>query len=153
MHKLVTDLKVIPGEEVALQHQLLVFDIRFSVPPKPKRKFMPHLKVWKLTDPHGRNHFQEVFSLHASASAGVPEAATEDIWNNIKTGLLKTTEEVCGTTRLAFKAWKTGKGTRASYHAAKCIARRAVHHARQEADKEVYKNIDSKSSEVYRLAN
>ena len=28
-----------------------------------------------------------------------------------------------------------------------------MHHARQEADKEVYKNIDSKSSEVYRLAN
>ena len=28
-----------------------------------------------------------------------------------------------------------------------------VHHARQEADKEVYKNIDPKSSELYRLAN
>ena len=53
----------------------------------------------------------------------------------------------------AFKAWKTGKGTRASYHAAKRIARRAVHHAHQEADKEVYKNIDLKSSELYRLAN
>ena len=109
-------------------------------------------------------------------SAGVPDAATEVIWNNLKTGLLKTTEEVCGTTRphhwrretwwfkrtcgrghsakrQAFKAWKTGKGTRASYHAVKCIARRAVHHARQEADKEVYKNIDLKSSELYRLAN
>ena len=34
-----------------------------------------------------------------SASAGVPDAATEDIWNNLRTGLLKTTEEVCGTTR------------------------------------------------------
>ena len=88
-------------------------------------------------------------------------------------GLLKTTEEVCGTTRphhwrretwwwnehvgevitaqrQAFKAWKTGNlGTRASYHSAKRTARRAVHHARQEADKEVYKNINSKSSEIY----
>ena len=45
----------------------------------------------------------------------------------------------------AFKAWKTGKGTRASYDA-KRIARQAVHHARQEADKKVYKNIDPKSS-------
>ena len=45
------------------------------------------------------------------------------------------------------------KGTRASYHAAKPIARRAVHHARKEADKEVYKNIDPKSSELYCLAN
>ena len=48
---------------------------------------------------------------------------------------------------------RLGKGTRASYHAAKRIARRAAHHARQEADKEVYKNIDPKSSELYRLAN
>ena len=28
-----------------------------------------------------------------------------------------------------------------------------MHHARQEADKKVYKNIDPKSSKVYRLAN
>ena len=61
--------------------------------------------------------------------------------------------EVITAKRQAFKAWTTGKGTRASYHAAKRIARCAVHHARQEADKEVYKNIDSKSSEVYCLAN
>ena len=61
--------------------------------------------------------------------------------------------EIITAKRQAFKAWKTGKGTRASYHAAKRIARRAVHYAHQEADKEVYKNIDSKSSEVYRLAN
>ena len=160
MRKFVTDVKAIPGEEVALQHQLIVCDMRLDVPPKPKRKFTPRLKVWKLTDPQRRNDFQEVFKLHVSASASVPDAATEDTWNNLKTGLLKTTEEVCGTTRphswrretwwwnehvgevitakwQAFKAWKTSKGTRASYHAAKRIARRAVHHARQEADKEV----------------
>ena len=29
----------------------------------------------------------------------------------------------------------------------------AVHHARQEADKKVFENIDPKISEVYRLAN
>ena len=37
--------------------------------------------------------------MHVSTSAGVADGTTEDIWNNIKTGLLKTTEEVCGTTR------------------------------------------------------
>ena len=99
VRKLVTDVKVIPGEEVALQHQLLVCDRRFDLPPKPNLKFMPRLKVWKLTDPQRRNHFQEVFKLHVSASAGVSDAAIEDIWNNLKTGLLKTTEDVCGTTR------------------------------------------------------
>ena len=61
--------------------------------------------------------------------------------------------EVISAKQQAFKAWKTGKGTRASYHAAKRIARCAVDHARQEADKEVYKNTDPKSSALYRLAN
>ena len=95
MHRLVTDVKVIPGEEVALQNQLLVCDTRIDVPPKSKRKFTPRFKVWKLKDPQTSYHFQEVFNLHARTSAGVADGATEDIWNNIKTGLLKTTEEVC----------------------------------------------------------
>ena len=97
MRKLVTDVKVIPGEEVVLQHQLLVCDMRINVPPKSKRKFTPRLKVWKLKDPQTSNYFQEVFNSHVSASAVIADAATEDIWN-IKTGLLKITE-VCGTTR------------------------------------------------------
>ena len=50
MRRLVTDVKVIPGEEVALQHQLLVCDMRIDVPPKFKRKLIPRLKVWKLKD-------------------------------------------------------------------------------------------------------
>ena len=127
-------------------------------------------------DPQTSSHFQEVFNLHVSTSAGAADGATEDIRNNIKTGLLKITEEVYGTTRphlwrretwwwnehvekataskrTAFKAWKAGKGTRASNDAAKRYTRHAVHHARQEADKKVYENIDPKSSEVYRLAN
>ena len=108
---------------------------------------------------------RRVFNLHVSASAAVADEATEDIWNNLKTGLLKKNEEVCGTTRphcwrretwwwkehiekviaakqKAFKAWKAGKDARASYNAAKRNARHAVHHARQEADKKVYENID-----------
>ena len=79
VRKFVTDVKVIPGQEVAQQHQLLVCDMRFSVPPKSRRKFTSRLKVWKLTDPQRRNHFQEVFNLYVSASAGVPDATTEDI--------------------------------------------------------------------------
>ena len=148
--------------------------MRIDEPPKSKCNFTPRLKVWKLQDPQTSNHFQ-VFNLHASASAGIADAATEDIWNNIKTGQLKTTE-VCGTTRphhwlreicwwnehiekaiaakrKAFKTCKTAIGKRAPYNAAKRIARHAVHHAHQEADKKVYENIDPKSSEVYHLAN
>ena len=79
MRKLVTDVKVIPGEEVALQHQLLVCDMRIDVPPKSKRKFTSRLRVFKLKDPQTSNHFQEAFNLHVSTSASVADRATEDI--------------------------------------------------------------------------
>ena len=62
-------------------------------------------------------------------------------------------EKAIAAKRKAYKAWKTGKSTRASYDAAKQNARHAVHHARQEADKKVCENIDPKSSEIYCLAN
>ena len=96
--------------------------------------------------------------MHVSASAGIADTATKDIWNNIKTGLLRQlrrcvaqlgphqwhhetwwwnehVENAIAAKGNAFKAWKTCKGTRASYDAAKCIARHAVHHAHLEADK------------------
>ena len=79
----VKDVKVILGKEVTLQHLLLVRDMRIDVPPKSKHKFTPGLKVWKLKGPH-----KQLFpGLHVSASAGAADAATEDICNNIKTGL------------------------------------------------------------------
>ena len=53
----------------------------------------------------------------------------------------------------AFKAWKAGKCTRASYNTAKRISRRVVHHAHHEADKMVYDGIDHKLSDIFRLAN
>ena len=62
-------------------------------------------------------------------------------------------KKVIAAKRQAFKALKTGKGTRTSYNEAKRIARHAVHHAHQEADKAVYEKIDLKSSEIYNLAN
>ena len=111
MRRLVTDVKVIPGEEIAQQHQLLICDMRINVPPKSKRW---RCETWWWTE-------------HV--------------------------EKVIASKMQAFKAWKTGKGTRASYNEAKRIARHAVHHARQEADKAVYENIDPKSSEIYGLTN
>ena len=138
---------------IALQHQLLVCNMRIDVP--PKRKFTPSLKVWKLKDPQTNIHFKEVFNSHVCAD--VADAATKAIWNNIKTDLLKITEEVCGTTRphrwrcdswgrmstwkrqllLSGKLSRPGRLVKASYDAAKRIARHAVHHARQGANKNV----------------
>ena len=46
-----------------------------------------------------------------------------------------------------------GNVTKEAYDTTNRIARRTVHHARKDADKTVYENIDPKSSEMFRLAN
>ena len=65
----------------------------------------------------------------------------------------KEVDDAITAKRQAFKAWKAGKCTQASYNTAKRISRRVVHHARHEADKVVYEGIDHKSSDVFHLAN
>ena len=65
----------------------------------------------------------------------------------------KEVDDAITAKRQAFKAWKAGKCTQASYNTAKRISRRVVHHARHEADKVVYEGIDHKSSDIFRLAN
>ena len=89
--KLVMDVKVIPGEEVALQHQLLVWDKMIDMPPQIKRKFTPHPKVWKLRDPQTCSWFQEVFKACVHAVETEVASTTDEIWAKLKTGLLKTT--------------------------------------------------------------
>ena len=50
------------------------------------------------------------------------------LWN-------KEVDDAITAKRQGFKALKDDKCRRASYNTAKCISRRAVHHARHEADK------------------
>ena len=89
--KLVMDVKVIPGEEVALQHQLLVCYMMIDMRPQIKLKFTPCPKVWKLRDPQRCSPFQEVFKAHVPAVETEAATTTEEIWAKLKTGLLKTT--------------------------------------------------------------
>ena len=83
---------MIPGEEVALQHQLLVCDMMIDMPPQIKRKFTPRPKVRKLRDPQTCSRFQKVFKAHVPAVETEGATTTEEIWAKLKTGLLKTTE-------------------------------------------------------------
>ena len=57
---------MIPGEEVALQHQLLVCDMMIDMP--PTRKFIPRPEVWKLRDPEMCSRFQG--SLQGTCARG-----------------------------------------------------------------------------------
>ena len=61
------DVKMIPGEEVALQHQLLVCNMIIDMSPQIKPKFTPRPKELKLRDPQTCSRFQEVFKAHVQA--------------------------------------------------------------------------------------
>ena len=95
--KAVRDVKVIPGEECALQHRLVVCDFTVHIPASKKRKFTPRLRSWKLRDPEVANKFREAFLLKACSSTVTPPGCSvEDLWSNLKTQLLDSAEEACG---------------------------------------------------------
>ena len=74
--------------EIAKGHNCYLIGSKFNQVISSSILSIPNIKalaVWKLKDPQTSNHFQEVFNLHESTSAGVADEATEDIWNNIKT--------------------------------------------------------------------
>ena len=60
----VSNVKVIPGEEVVQLHFLLVSDSTVRISPQKKqkkRKFVSRLRPWKLRDPAGACRFCDVF--------------------------------------------------------------------------------------------
>ncbi|XP_014670792.1 PREDICTED: uncharacterized protein LOC106811605 [Priapulus caudatus] len=122
LHKLIVNVKTIPGEECATQHRLLVCDIKVDIPSLPKRKFVPRLKIWKLKDPVTRQKFRVAFTQRTVDANAV---TTEEKWANLKKNL-------------AF--WVL-------------LKKRAVYHAKSEAEKTVFANIDPKSPDIYRIAN
>ena len=172
--KQVSNVKVILGEECASQHRLLVGDFRVSIPPQPKRKFVPRIKVWKLRDPEKQAELSEVFKAKTLDSELSQTSTVDERWTSLKDKLLQATKQVCGVSsnhpcrkqtwwwnnqveeavrekRRCFKLWKAG-GSRAAYNTAKRISNRAVHQARSEAEKVALQKIDHRSGDVYRLA-
>ena len=172
--KQVSNVKVILGEECASQHGLLVGDFRVSIPPQPKRKFVPRIKLWKLRDPEKQAELSEVFKAKTLDSELSQTSTVDECWTSLKDKLLQATKQVCGVSsnhpwrkqtwwwnnqveeavrekRRCFKLWKAG-GSRAAYNTAKRTSNRAVHQARSEAEKVALQKIDPRSGDVYRLA-
>ena len=91
----VTNVKVIPGEECASQHRLLVCDLRVYIPRPRKRRFVPRLRAWKLRDPATAAKFHGAFRAKVvTEHGGTP--SVEAAWSNLKTPLLEAATEVCG---------------------------------------------------------
>ena len=82
-HKHVMDVKVIPGEEIAKQHHLLVCDFRTDTTPPTKKKFIPHLRIWRLRQPDAQTEYQKAF-ITETTSNNACGSGTEGTWEKLK---------------------------------------------------------------------
>ena len=73
------DMKVIPGNEVVLQHQLLVCDMQMVRPQKTKQKFFSRPEVWKLKGSETCTRFQEVFKEHMLSPESEAGSTAEEV--------------------------------------------------------------------------
>ena len=66
----IRDTKVIPGEECAPQHRLLVYDFRVPNPVKVKHHFQPRIRTWRLKDPNTKASFKQEVQSRLSTGVG-----------------------------------------------------------------------------------
>ena len=90
-------MSVIPGEECALQHHLLVCDLVHTIRRSVKQKFNPRLQTWKLRDPAVAKEFAISLNAKLTAAQIMNFPNVEEIWAHLKKFLLETSLEVCGT--------------------------------------------------------
>ena len=171
--KLVTDVKVIPSEEIVPQHKLLVCDLKLTKPIIVPKIFTPKLKTWKLRESDTIESFQKKFEENlVSDSTEVYDV--ESTWSKLKNTLLDTSKEVCGYTkkhhikretwwwneevenvitekRRCWKAWKLG-GSKEPYLAAKRASKRGVFAAKKAAEELRFSNLKPGDNSVFRLA-
>ncbi len=104
--KLVKDVKVIAGEEIAVQHRLVIGDLRLARPRARKEIFVPRRKTWKLDNKLTRGHFQtQLGKLAKEHKLGVD---IKGKWARLKDCHLKATDLTCGWTKRPTKrhvAW------------------------------------------------
>ena len=94
---MVKNVKVIPGEECALQHHLFVCDLVHTIRRSLKRKFNPRLRTWKLRDPAVAKEFAIFLNAKLTATQVMNFPNVEEMWAHLKNSLLETSSEVCDT--------------------------------------------------------
>ena len=76
--KLVQDIKVIPSEEIAPQHKLIVCDIKVKDNVVKTQSFVPRLKTWKLREEENKVNFERLFTEHVQGNTAT---TTEELWS------------------------------------------------------------------------
>ena len=79
-------MKVIPIEECAQQHNLVVWDLTVRIPTAKKSIFIPCIGILKLRDKAVANEFHATLTEKVAAAATIDFADTvEVVWARIKT--------------------------------------------------------------------
>ena len=99
---MVSNVKVIVGEECATQHRLVVGDFKICTHAQPKRRFVPRTKVWKLRDFGNQVDFSNFFN--ASIQGNETGKTLDERWKYLKNNLINATKQVCGVS--AKHTWK-----------------------------------------------
>ena len=92
--KMISNVKVIVGEECATQHRLVVGDFKVCTHAHPKRRFVPRTKVWKLRDFGNQVEFCNFFN--ASIQGNETGKTLDERWKYLKNNLINATKLVCG---------------------------------------------------------
>ena len=167
------DIKVIPSKECVPQHKLLICELRLKTPKPHPKPFSPKLRYWRLKEPTVQEEYERVFKSKVNVFNNV-EASTEEIWNQLKTALLDTTNETCGKTkkwhhkretwwwndevnsaiaekRRCWKAWKQGGG-KEQYLQAKRNAKRTVYTAKKTAEGKKFSDLKPGMDDIFKIA-
>ena len=171
--KMAKDIKVIPSKECVPQHKLLICELRLKTPKPHPKPFSPKLRYWKLKEPTVQKEYERVFNSKVNAFNKV-EASTEEIWNQLKTALLDTTNETCGKMkkrhhkretwwwndevnsaiaekRRCWKAWKQGGG-KEQYLQAKRNAKRTVYTAKKTTEEKKFSDLKPGMDDIFKIA-
>ena len=103
------DVKAIAGEEIALQHRLVIGVLCIESPREAKKKnFVPRRKTWKLKNGHTASVFQTQFSKLAIggreessklAGEGIEGQTVQRKWSRLRDNLLLAAEKTCRWTK------------------------------------------------------
>ena len=174
--KLVKDVKVIAGEEIAKQHRLVIGDLRVVCPKVVKKAYVPRRKTWKLKNKHISRDFQTQFGQIVSGSE--VGKTVDGKWGRLMGGYLNASDRTCGWTtgptkrretwwwnnrvekaikekRRCFHDMKFRGGDEGLYAEAKRNANREVYTAQNSAVNEKCPNIetrDDQKQEMYKVS-
>ena len=97
--KFVKDVKVVPGEEVVQQHQLILCDILMGPMKNCRKIFFPKRKMWRLQETSIRNEF--VSHFRDKSSTIDKSGNVKSMWKSHveETELLESADTVCGWTK------------------------------------------------------